>query len=246
MSNDGVAQDSSDYRDVYPSGLELQGGGGFLALRDDHISNEKYSGSSSCFGLHWSKFHESFGYRIGMSFQKASGIKNHNVSAEVVIGSFDLVYQYPIGTFSLFSKKAWASLGPGTEILFLTRNQNIARNPSSEQDVYQSGAWLFSLGIRGDVILPITEIFRTESSLQFSLVSLGGGSGGISKITETMKWLTIFSALHTCAEIGVRYFPVKWFSIKAGYAFDVIRIDSWNYLIAGIDKISLSIGYHPF
>jgi hypothetical protein len=219
---------------------------GYLALRDEHISNEKYSGSSLWFALYWSKYHETHGFRIGMSYQKASDIKNHNVSANATIGSFDLVYQYPVGTFTLFNRKVWVSLGPGTNIVFHTRKQNIAQNPGSEQDIYQSGAWLFSLSIRGEAILPVSEIFQTESSLQLGLVSLGGGTGGLSKISESMKWLTLFSGLHASAEIGVRYFPMKCISIKAGYVLDVIRIDSWNYLLAGRDNVFVSIGYHPF
>jgi hypothetical protein len=246
-SNDRCpAQDSASYQNIFRSGFELRGGLGYLALRDEHISNEKYSGSSSWFDLQWSKYHDTFGYRIGMSFQNTAAIKNRTVSAKATIGSFNLIYQYPVGSFNLFNREVWLSLGPGTDIVFLTRNQNIAQNPGSEQDIYQSGAWLFSLSIRGEAILPISEIFQTESSMQLGLVSIGGGSGGLSKISESMKWLTLFSGLHASAEIGVRYFPMKWVSIKAGYVLDIIRIDSWNYLLAARDNVFLSVGCHPF
>jgi hypothetical protein len=89
------SQDSTTHQTVFSGGIGAQGGVGYLAIRDEHISEEKYAGPSVSGALQWSRFHETYGFRIGMSYLKASQIKNYNISADVTQGTFNLVYLYP-------------------------------------------------------------------------------------------------------------------------------------------------------
>lgn len=241
---DCFGQDSTTHQSVLPSGIELQGGVGYLAIRDDHISNEKYAGSSSWLALSWSRFHETHGFRIGMIYQKASNIKNFNVSAEVTQGAFNLVNLYPIGKFGLLGKDVFAYLGPCVDVLVYYRRQNIAQNTDATPDVYESGAWLFSLGGRLEMILPVRTGLQVESSLQVSLLSFGGGTRSGSGQSTPIKLLTALAGMNSSAEIGLWYYPFGFVSIAAGYRLEVTRISSWNYILSSSDNAFLSVGYH--
>ncbi len=237
-------QDSTTHQTVLPSGIDLQIGVGHLAMRDDHISNERYAGSSSWLALNWSRFHETYGFRIGMIYQKATTIKNFNVSAEATQGAFNLVNLYPIGSFGLVGKNVSTYLGPSADVLVYYRRQNIAQNTDATPDVYESGAWLLSLGGRLEMILPLQTGLQVESSLQMSLLSFGGGTRSGSGQSTPITLLTAFAGMNGSTEIGLRCYPFGFISIAAGYRLEVTRISSWNYILSSSDNAFVSVGYH--
>jgi len=238
------SQNSATHQTVFSGGLGAQVGVGYLAIRDEHISEEKYAGSSVCGAVQWSRFHETFGYRIWMNYLKASEIKNNNISAEVTQGTFDLVYLYPAWKWDVFGKELFAYLGPSTEAFMYYRKQNIALNPDANPDIYQSGAWLLSLGARIEVVLPLKGGFDLESALQVSLLSLGGGTGNTANSSTPITLLTVFAALRGTWDIGLRYSLLTSFSIATGYRLEVTRISSWNDILSGTDNVYASLGYH--
>ena len=238
-------QDSTTHQSVFPAGIAAQFCAEYVAIRDGHISDEKYAGPSSGFALNWSRFHESYGFRIGMTYEKGSHIRNHNVSAEVSQGAFTLVDLYPVGRGELFGDDLFAYLGPSAEAFVYYRTQNIAQNTDATPNLYQSGAWLFSLGARLETILLCGAGFQTEGALQVSLLSLGGGTGNVSNTASSMTLLTPLAGVRGRAELGVRYYLFSAVSIVAGYRLDVTRIDSWNYILESSDNafVSLSCGF---
>ena len=238
------SQDSSTHRTVFPSGIAAQGAYGYLATRDDHVSEEKYSGSVWGFGLHWSRFHETYGFRIGLTYEQASHVTNYNVSAEVTQGAFTLINLYPAGKEELFGNDLFTYIGPSAEAFVYYRKQNIAQNPEASPDIYQSGAWLFSLGARGEMTLLFGEGFQLESALQASLLSLGGGTGNESNNSTPIALLTPFAALRGSFEIGLRYYLLESVSLAAGYRLEVTRISSWNYILTSSDNAYLSLEWH--
>lgn len=236
-------QDSTNHRMWLPTGIGVQAGVGYYAIRDDHISNEKYSGPSSWLTLQWSRFHETYGYRIGMSFQRSSSIKNYNVSAEATVGSFNVANLYPTGLLTLFGTDISTYLGPSAEVFLYTRTQNIAQNPNAAPDVYQSGAWLFSMGGRLEMMAPLSRALQAEGMLQASILSFGGGTGSSSNSSVAFKSLTPFTGMHTCLELGIRYSMLTSVSVAVGYRFDLLRINRWNYVLAASDNVFMSAVY---
>jgi hypothetical protein len=226
---------------VFPAGIAAQIGVGYFAIRDEHISDEKYAGPSSSFAVQWSRFHETYGFQIGMTYEKAPHIKNYNVSAEATQGTFSFVDLYPIGRWDLFGNNLFAYIGPGAEAFVYYRTQNIAQNTDASPNVYQSGAWLFSLGARMDLILPCGGGFQVEGALQVSLLSFGGGTGGLSNNSTSITLMTPVAAERGRGEIGVRYYPLACVSIVAGYRLDVTRIDSWDFLLESSDNAFFSL-----
>ena len=228
------AQDSTSYQTVFPSGIDLQYNTGYVAVRDDYLSDERYGGSLSGFALQWSRYHETYGFRIGMFYQHTSRVTDYNVSADVTLSGFHFVDLYPVGTFDLFDKRVFLSLGPCADVFVYDRLQNMAENYA-----FKSNASLFSLGGRAETIIQLGGGFQADGGVQLSLFSLvGGTNSGDTKLL--MPW----GGLQGEAEIGARYYLIKCVSLRAGYDLQIMRINSWDYILASSDNGFLSLAYH--
>lgn len=223
-----------------PDGITLHGGIGYFAVRDAHISENKYAGFSSWFELRWSWFHETYGFRLGLTYQSAGNVKNHNVSADVRQGSLQLATLYPLGP--LRGQNTSFSAGPAVDFLIHFRTQNIAHNNSADPNIYTSGLWLGSFGARLEATYPLCTGVTLDGALQISVLSLGGGTGQAGAETIDIKLLTPFAALHGVGTLGLAFQPFAWVLVRAGYTLDVVRIESWNSLIASNDVVVLTLG----
>ena len=239
-----TAQDTTSHHTWFPVGVGIQAGVGYFAVRDDHISMEKYAGSSSTWAFQWSKVHETYGFRVSMSYQKADHIRNHKVSADATMGGFNLVNLYPLGLVALLGLDVSTFLGPSAEAFLYYYRQNIARNTDASPDVYESTAYLLSLGIRGEMVAALSGALQAECAVQVSVVSLGGGSGEASGDNSGMTLLSPFSGLHATAEAALICYPLDNLSFAAGYRLDVARISSWNYILASSDNLFVSGVFH--
>ena len=242
-TNDCLSQDSTAHRDVYPRGIIPQVNFGYIAVRDEHISEEKYAGPVSRFAVYWAWFHETYGFRIGIAYDEASHIKNYNVSAELKAGTFSFVNLYPLGVWSLFGNDAFAFLGPEAEAFVYYRKQNIAHNNNASPNVYQSAAWLFSLGIRLEMVLPFKGGFQLEGAFHAGLISVGGGTGSDAGTGSPITIQTPAGAVRGGIEAGLRYSLIASVSIAVGYRWEVTRISEWNRLLASSDNVCASLAY---
>jgi len=236
------SQDSTTHRSLFHDGIDARMDIAYLATRDDHVSDQKYSGPATSFALRWSDFHETYGFRLGMTYERASDIKNYNVSSEVTGGTFELADLYPIGRTELFSHDVFAALGPTAEAFMYYRKQHIAQNSDANPQIYESGAWMFSLGARMEAVLAFRGGLRIDAALQTSVLSLGGGSGSSSGGSTPVTLLTPLAGLRCSVECGVAYEFLSAVSVAVGYRLQITRIDSWNYLLTASDNGFLSIG----
>jgi len=235
------AQDSFNQKIIYPDGISLEYGIGSYAHTDEYISKEKYSGSLPYFNAGWAHQHETYVYNIGIDFRSSSEIKNANVSAEVYQFSLHQGFIYPLSGFTLFSKKANTYIGPATEVYVYANKQNIA---VSGFDYALSFVALFSLGLSSELIYSLSSSFNIESSLNFSVLSLGLRMVDLEETDESpLKALTLFSGAHGSFRLGTRYYLLNHLSVKASYLLDVTRISSWDPLHAASDNLIFSITY---
>ncbi len=116
--------DSSDFK--FPAGVAMEYGIGNFAVTDEYISKEKYSGPMPLFTLQWSRMHETYGYRLEFMFRSSEDIKNYNVSTEIVEGSLQNAYLYPLAPVNLLGKKTFLFLGPTSEFYFYYNQPKIA------------------------------------------------------------------------------------------------------------------------
>jgi len=57
-----------------------------------------------------------------------------------------------------------------------------------------------------------------------------------------VKLLTPFGALHGVGTVGLGFEPFAGTLVRVGYILDVVRIESWNSLIASNDIVVLTLG----
>lgn len=228
-------------------GLSLQGGLGHLAIRDDYISKEVYSGTLPYFELIWLRSHDSSAYRLGLEYRGADAIRNHNISTGVTQSALDLDYLYYVGSFSLRGRSAFAYVGPSTELYVYFRKQNIASGGTAFFNAY-SFAMFYSLGINSTITLPLRSVYSAEWSGRVNLLS--GGMRLIemennSGSNESMsKFSTIFAGIRGRSDLLVRADVSEVVMVKMGYRFEICQSSSWNYLLAVSDNVIFVITCH--
>ncbi len=236
-----VAQDSTAAQPFFDEGLSIRGGFGRIAVRDEFISDERYSGAIPFVGIMWSRFHDTYGYRLDLEFQHTSNLKNYNVSAGITQFRLGLDYLYPVGSFRLMSRRVMVFLGPTAEMFIHYRQQNIASGGTI--DAY-SFAGLFSAGIRSEAWMPISKSFCLHAVGQTSVLSLGVRMVDPSTTSESfLKILTPFAGFNAHAGVGVSYRLTGSLVVDAGYRFDITRISTWDFFISGNDNLIASVSY---
>jgi len=194
-------QDSLNAQNNFPAGITLEYGIGSYSVTDEYISKEKYSGTLPWFSVSWVKVHNDYIYRLDMSYRNSNEINNFNVSTDITQFTLNQGFLYPIGDISIFQKSLYLWLGPTTEFFFYNNDQNIA---VSGFDYAQSEAGLISLGCDIEGIYAVNSGFFLESSLNFTLLSLGFRSVDDEEDDQSnVKFLTLFSGLNLSFDIGI-------------------------------------------
>ena len=163
-----VAQPLQTAEHLLGTGISIRGGLGHLAIRDQYISDEKYSGTLPSFGVSWLRGDTSSAYRLGFNYDGSSDIRNNNVSAQVVQSRLDLDFLHSIGKFRLFSHDVFAYIGPSTETFLYYRQQRIASGGNAFFNAY-SVALFFSLSAIGRMLVFTSSRGRRPSSRTFDI-----------------------------------------------------------------------------
>lgn len=236
-------QTSLDSKSILGDGLSIQGGFGHLAIRDDYISQEVYSGILPYFETVWIHSGDSSGYRLALEFRSAGGIQNYNVSAAITQGSLGLDYRYFTGTFPLAGHDVFSYVGPSADVYLYYREQNIANGGMAMLNAY-SFAMFFSLGVNSALVLPLTSDFSLEGSGKLNLLSFGARLADLNDHhTKFVKATSALSGLRGRAEVLLRYDLNDKVLLKAGYRFEIFQSSSWDYLIAASDNVLLVVSY---
>lgn len=236
-----LAQTPPTFESLLGGGIFLQGGLGSLALRDEYISKEKYSGSLPYFECGWLKSHDSSAVRFGLEFRSSSTVNNNRVSAEVVQGGVNLDYIYPIGRFQLFAHTIYAFLGPSMEMYYYNRTENIARGGSA---AYNSYVTYYSLSVNSTLILPLGSDLSSECSGVLNLTGWGKRSiTSQNNDQKAFKPISVFSGIRGSTNILLRYNVSDALLLKAGYRFEICQMTSWDYLLSASDNLIIAVMY---
>jgi len=214
---------------LYPGGIALRYGTSYFSMKDQYISPERYQGLLPYYALGWTHTHQKYVYKLDFALRQSSVIENNDVSSDVLNFQLSQGFLYPLKAMTLFKKELGLWIGPSTDIYYFENNPDIA---VSGFDYTNSYATLISLGFRGDGIYPLSGRFAIESSLQFTLVSLGLRSVDSEEDDEPgAKLLSLASGLNTSFELGMRYNLIQWLSVGISYRFDLLRITAWEDIL---------------
>jgi hypothetical protein len=240
LPNTIFGRENDSLQNHFAEGLSLISGLSYCSIKDEFISNEKYSGSSMNYLFRWSKFHESYMYDLRMEVISSAKVKNNTISANVTDFNLNLTYGYPVGTVDVFGKQMNFFIGPYPELYFHYRSQNIASGGAAIIDAY-SVAFLFSLGAKAYAYLPLNEEILFSGELSTNLISLGGKFiDPRDKENSMIKLLTVFAGTRFSTQYAVTYKLSDFLSVGGGYRFNVTRITAWDSLIFASDNFFLS------
>lgn len=235
-------QEIQTHKSVFPGGISVEGGLGLYSIRDEYISHEKYSGTLECITISWSRFHEKHGFRVTLDLRRADEIENNNITGNAKQALFRQDYIYPIGAFQLISKKVFAYIGPTMEIFLYYLEYDFAHNNRVDADANGS---LFSMGCISEFIWVIKKELQVESAIRLSLVSIGAKSFDENRYDDSApKLFTLISAMNSSVDVAFRYYLMKSVSVKAGYNFQLDRINAWDPFISSSDNLSAGVTYH--
>ena len=236
-ANDSIAQSPQAVDSLLVNGIYFRGGVGHLAVRDQYISDEKYSGSSVSFSLWWLRGNTSSAYRLGLDYVSSSNIRNNNVSAQLMQAALNLDFLYSVRRFRLLEYDIFAYVGPAAEIFLYYRQQNIANGGNAFFNAY-SFAVFFSLSANSTLVIPLSSDLALESSVRIALLSYAGRLADLhDKNASFFKPVTIFSGLRGYTEFLIRYDLSKRFFLKSGYRFEICQSASWDYLLSASDNL---------
>ena len=234
-------QDTTNHSTIFPKGITVKYGYGNFSVKDEYISNEKYSGTIPYFSFGWARKHNKYVYRLEMEYRNSDEIKNYNISTNITQFTLNQGFLYPLKKRELFNKDLDLWLGPTTEFFFFVNEPNIAVDGF---DYAQSFAALFSLGINIVGAYSLNSKFQIESSIGMSALSLGFRMVDSEEDDQSpVKLLTLFSGLYSSFDLGIRYYIFNNLSIKAGYMFELCRISAWNPLISASDNLLIGLTY---
>ncbi len=234
-------QDSLDCKRTFPSGITIEYGFGNYSLKDEYISKEKYSGTLPYYSIGWARHHETYVYRLDMSYRNSNNIKNYNVTTNITQFTLNQGFLYTLRNISIFQKNLYLWLGPSTEFFFFYNDQNIA---VSGFDYAQSLAGLFSIGLNINGIYPLRYHLQLESCLRLTVLSLGFRRVDNEEDDQSaVKLLTLFSGLNSSFDLGVRYYLLDRLSVKLSYKFELTRISAWDPLLSASDNLIFGLTY---
>lgn len=223
----------------YPGGITLEFGLGSYALIDHYISPEPYDGTLPYYAIGWSRSHEKYVYTLSGAFRQSNNVSNYSVTTEVLNYRLSQGFLYPIKTLKFLKKDLGLWIGPTTDILYYLNNPNIA---VSGFDYTNSYAILWSLGFRSDAIYPLSGRISLESSLQFSVLSVGQRTVDHEEDDQPeAKALSLVSGLNGSYDLGARFDLINWMSIGFFYRFELIRITAWEDVVSASNSAVLCL-----
>ncbi len=227
---------------IFPHGLGITFGIAKASLKDEYISNEKYSGQGTGFSVNWLKFHETYMYDLGMDVFSGSNIKNNSISAQVNDFAFRSAYLYPLGKIQTLGNDMYFFAGPNPEIYLHRFEQQLTKGGSAQYEV-NSQAFLLSLGVKGLAFIPVSQKLFIKGELSSAIISLGSKTHNTSTNTSSSatKILTLFNGLRLSTRYSLEYNVLSMLTVGCGYKFDLTRISEWNPLTFASDEVFIKI-----
>jgi hypothetical protein len=235
------AQDTINHKIDYPSGIFLGYGQGAYAVKDEYISQEKYSGTIPYYTVEWIRFKNKNGYRLAYEYWNSTNISNNNISANAQQFNFNQDFFYPVGNFSLFSKDVYAYLGPSAQLFYYEIYYRFV-TPGTFISPTTYGL-LGSLGINTEFICHLGNKLKVECFLRSNLVSITHKKidKDVYANDPSPALLTLFTANRFDFDLSLRYYLLNRISLALGYKFDLSRINKWDPYIAASNNIIVSL-----
>lgn len=219
----------------YPAGLSAVQTVGAFAIRDEHISGRRYTGTLPATELAWGRDHGRYVYRVGIGLGYSEDVRDRSVSSSITRLDLGQAFLYPLPSRTFLGRDLALWLGPATGVSLLVNEQHIAVDALGFST---SAVGLLYLGLRSDALLPVSSRLDVHGSLRLSLLSLGfRGVDDEIDDASVVKPLTPLTGLDASFELGARHAVTKRLSLQLAYRFKVLRVTAWNPVVAASDEL---------
>jgi hypothetical protein len=221
---------------VYPTGLTFSYGVGALSVRDENISNQRYSGTLPDVAVSWARDHGRYVYSAAMDFRFSDSISNNSVSSEITRFSLEQAFLYPLKPGKALGRDLFLFLGPASGLNLFLNEQHVAVDALG---FATSVSGLIFLGAQGDALMPLSERVTAHGTLRMSVLALGfRGVDDEIDDESPAKPVTLLSGADVSLQLGARYRLSGRLSFRLAYLFQLHRVTAWRTLLSASDSIT--------
>lgn len=212
---------------IFRKGITIQYGYGRYSIRDEYISQNRYSGTFPEYNIKWINYHRNHGFELNFCYGQSSKIKNYNAPTNIQEYSVSGKHLYPIKNFNLASRQNYLFFGPSWDFHFHLRNQNMATSIFTKT---ASLASFISGGININYTLKITPKALMEVSSGTNIFSLVARLPDLDiEEAKYLKFLVFPYAINAYIDFSLIYRISYAFSVGVGYHLRTIRVHSTSY-----------------
>jgi hypothetical protein len=205
-------------------------------MRDENISNQRYSGTLPALAVSWARDHDRYIYRAAIAYRNSDDIKNHSVTASITRFNLEQAFLYPLKPGKALGRDLFLFLGPASGLTVMLNEQHVAVDALGYGT---SVSGLLFLGVRADAIMPLSQRVGIHGTLRTSVLSLGlRGVDDEIDDEAPAKALTLLTGADVSLELGTRYRLSQHFSVRLAYLFQLHRVTAWRSLLSASDSIT--------
>jgi hypothetical protein len=221
---------------VYPTGLTFSYGVGALSVRDENISNQRYTGTLPDMAVSWARDHGRYVYHAALELRYSDNITNRSISSDITRFSLEQAFLYPLKPGKALGRDLHLFLGPASGLNLFVNEQHVAVDALGF-GVSVSG--LLFLGARGDALMPLSQRITAHGTLRVSVLSLGFRAVDDEIDDESpTKPLTLLSGADVSLQLGARYHLSGRLSFRLAYLFQLHRVTAWRTLLSASDSVT--------
>ena len=220
----GLPLFSQESRPLNRLGLNVEYGIGGVALNDQYISKERYTGSLQFIGIWYGRLIERRGWQLGISNQNDSDLENHAIRAEFsrVSVNFDQFFQ--MKTFNLLAKPASWYFGPSVEYF----EYELINRFSSSHKVFTE-LIMVSMGINAMLDWELTNKLTLSAFVRSNVIGVNAKTHDERRHRDQNSILqTFIKANNLNGDLFVRYRIIKRISVGLKGKAQYTRSTGWE------------------
>lgn len=221
-------------------GLSIEYGMGGVAVTDEYISKERYSGSLPYIGVWYGRLIDRQGFQLGFTFQQDPDLENHAVRAEYSRVNLNFDQFYRMKEFRVCSKPASWYFGPSAEYFeyeFISR-------VSANHNVF-SELIMVSVGINSLLEWRFTEKFTASAFIRSNVIGVNSKTHDERQFPDKNSVLqTLLTANNLDGDLAVRYRIVNRFSLGLKGKAQYTRSSGWDRSNAFVNTLLLIVTVH--
>ena len=205
-------------------GLNVEYGIGRVALNDEYISAERYTGSLQYIGVWYGRLIDRKGWQLGITNQDGSDLTNHAIRAEFSRVSLNFDQFFQMKAFNLLAKPASWYFGPSVEYF----EYELINQFSSNHKVF-SELIMVSMGINAMLEWELSNKLTLSAFVRSNVIGVNAKTHDERRHKDQNSILqTLVKANNLNGDLVVRYRMIKRISIGLKGKAQYTRSTGWE------------------